>query len=278
MVCVSICETPSMVFSFSRKSASGACPPSSQGPKASRGTVIWSLKSRQPPQIKRLTVMSSSIFLMVGRYSSTTLATIYTFNSQEDKRLAEYVRVSDGTEKMWTCNGFQHCNFESCWQHIHFLPFAIYHVSTVPHKKRKEHFWHHHLDSKLTGLEGLRGTLISFVLAAPLAADAVEAHGAISKRNRLSVQSSGRASGEGGLGASGGEGRSRSGKDGEEGSSLHVGSDSIDILLLVWFSKAELSEFVMRAGPWWSVAKSGGFRPAPAKWRHWVDSTVCILL
>lgn len=46
---------------------------SSQGPKSAKGTVVMSLKSKHPPQIKRLTVTSSLIFLSSGRYSSTTL-------------------------------------------------------------------------------------------------------------------------------------------------------------------------------------------------------------
>jgi hypothetical protein len=46
----------------------------SHGPKSSNGTVVISLKSKQPPHTKRLTVTSLLIFLISGRYSSTTLA------------------------------------------------------------------------------------------------------------------------------------------------------------------------------------------------------------
>jgi hypothetical protein len=71
MVCVSTWETPSMALSFSKNSASGAKPAASHGPKSWSGTVIMSLKSRQAPHTKRLTVMCDETSLMVPKYSST---------------------------------------------------------------------------------------------------------------------------------------------------------------------------------------------------------------
>merc|ERR1719333_1343906 len=73
MVCVSTCETPSILLSFSRNSLSGGWPASSHGPKVSSGTVTPNLKSRQPPQTFRLTTAPSSA-LSLGRYSSTRSA------------------------------------------------------------------------------------------------------------------------------------------------------------------------------------------------------------
>merc|ERR1740125_29545 len=62
-----------MALMAAMKSASGAKPPSSHGPKSSRGTVVMSLKSRHPPQIIRLTLASLEAFFTSGRYLSTTL-------------------------------------------------------------------------------------------------------------------------------------------------------------------------------------------------------------
>jgi len=74
IVWVSTWLTPSIALMASKKSDSGSNPFSSQGPKSSRGTVIINLKSKQLPQTKRFTVISSLASLMLGRYLSTALA------------------------------------------------------------------------------------------------------------------------------------------------------------------------------------------------------------
>merc|ERR1719469_1725485 len=61
-------------FNLLQKSASGAKPFSSHGPKSARGTVVMSLKSRHPPQTRRFTFASALAFLISGNRSSTTFA------------------------------------------------------------------------------------------------------------------------------------------------------------------------------------------------------------
>merc|ERR1719164_146209 len=63
-----------MALILARKSASGAKAFSSHGPKVSSGTVVSSLKSRQPPQTMRVIVASGLRALSSGRTSSTTPA------------------------------------------------------------------------------------------------------------------------------------------------------------------------------------------------------------
>ena len=109
MVCVSIMETPSMAFSFSKNSVSGANSFSAHGPKSLNGTVVMSLKSRQAPHTKRLTLTSFDTALICGRYSSTTLAMdskeaesdlspLYLHRHSRQTRLKDMLPLASGTD------------------------------------------------------------------------------------------------------------------------------------------------------------------------------------